>query len=156
MTSDRYQMPSGAELRFSENVIRTFMKYKQSKGKPEAGGILLGRVYIDGRVFVEKVTAPSKWDRAGRYFFDRSKVVAQRAVNATWRESDGHVIYLGEWHTHPEASPTPSLRDKIMIRNMRWQTQMEIDFLITVIVGLNDKWVGLETGTELVKLNREM
>ena len=41
-----------------------------------------------------------------------------------------------------------------MIHKMLEDSIMEIDFLITVIVGLEDYWVGLQKGNELRRLER--
>lgn len=140
---------------FTSRVDGIFARYRQSGRRPEQGGILLGRV-VEGEVVVEEATVPGFGDQFGRFFFHRDRSRAQRAVDRAWRESNGTVIYLGEWHTHPEAYPTPSRRDQEMIRNMRIQTKMEIEFLITVVVGLEGNWVGIETSAGLQRIEYQL
>lgn len=139
-------------LEFSQEVIDTFLEYRQGPDKDEAGGILLGRLYQGVRVILDAATVPNVQDKAGRYYFDRSREAAQAVVNEAWRASNGEQNYLGEWHSHPVPSPVPSDRDRQMIRNMFHQTRMEVDFLILVVVGLEENWVGMENGRRLRKL----
>src|SRR5262245_57673288 len=142
----RYQMGSSLILEFSQTVALTFNSYRQITDRKEAGGILIGRVWPDSRVLIEVATIPNSHDEAGRYYFNRSVEAAQQIINRVWEESRGEQIYLGEWHSHPEVDPWPSSLDRQMIRTMLRGTQMEIKFLILVVVGVHKNWVGLENG----------
>ena len=62
------------------------------------------------------------------------------------------MIYLGEWHTHNELNPTPSPRDKNMIKNMLKDSKMEIDFLILIIVGEKNNYIGVQSKSSLKEL----
>jgi integrative and conjugative element protein (TIGR02256 family) len=139
-----YRLSDGMTLRFSESACNALRKFRQTGRRNEAGGILLGRILANDEIVIEKVTRPGALDRAGRYFFDRARGPAQRTVEREWKKSNGEIIYLGEWHSHPEDFPTPSSRDKEMIRNMFKDTRMEIDFLVELIIGLEDDWVGIQ------------
>jgi integrative and conjugative element protein (TIGR02256 family) len=138
-------------LEISSEVIEVFKRYKQTNGKNEAGGILLGRCYKD-KVVIEHVTSPASCDKAVPAFFERNREKAQRVVNKEWGCRKGERIYLGEWHTHAEPYPQPSRRDRDMIYNMLKDTKMEIDFLFTIIVGTHDYWVGYQKGGKLTQL----
>jgi len=140
----RYAINETEFLELSETATSAFEAHKQVKRRKEAGGILLGTVYPSERVLISEVTLPSRFDKAGLYFFDRSRRRAQQIVDRCWKRSSGECVYLGEWHTHPEPVPSPSGRDRMMIRNMFDQTQMEIDFLFLVVVGTESTWVGIQ------------
>lgn len=78
----------------------------------ESGGILLGRIFENQRqFFVDEITQPMPSDRATKTSFYRSKAHHRIAVER-WRQSKGYCLYLGLWHTHPQAIPVPSLEDK--------------------------------------------
>ena len=109
-------------------VVNVFKKYEQKTGTAESGGILLGYVYKDHTEIV-KVTTPGKFDYYTKNVFIRSKISAQFQINKSWGKSKGTLIYLGEWHTHSEKNPTPSIVDKGMIRKSLKETIMEINFL---------------------------
>ena len=140
-------------LKISERVIRIFEKYEQKGDCQEAGGILLGNVAAD-HVEITDVTVPNRFDLRSFFSFVRAKIPAQLRINRAWKKSSGIAIYLGEWHTHRETNPTPSLEDKLMISKACKETRMEIDFLYLIIVGLNGTyWMGKQTSKTLMKLD---
>ena len=145
----RYQINDCEYLELSGDALKVFRAHVQPFGRNEAGGILLGCVYPNTSILIEKVTTPRYPDKAGPCFFDRSRKRAQQIVECEWKESSGVRIYLGEWHTHSESYPSPSKRDRTMIRNMFRQTKMQIDFLFLIIVGTRSNWVGIENGASL-------
>jgi integrative and conjugative element protein (TIGR02256 family) len=158
-------MPEPIEnLRFSNQqdrliikakVVNSFRRYEQKTGDNEAGGILLGNVYKDHNE-IATITTPGRLDKFGKLFFIRSKKGAQPRINRAWKKSYGTLIYLGEWHTHSEANPTPSSEDKTMIKKGREETIMEIDFLYLIIVGQNETyWVGKQTKEGLIELKSQ-
>jgi len=146
-----YELDSGHQLRFSDEALRTFDAYRN--GKVEAGGVLLGRVYPT-EVLIETATTPNRADKAGRYFFERSRTVAQRVVDSAWKASEGEQIYLGEWHSHPAQVAEPSGRDRDMILSNLHEAKMDIDFLVLVVLGWRTDWVGLAKQGKLQRLKR--
>jgi integrative and conjugative element protein (TIGR02256 family) len=151
----QYRFKGGNILGFSEDATETLLKYRQTRRKNEAGGILLGRVFIpSGNVIIEVATTPNQFDKAGTYYFDRSREAAQRIVNKAWKKSKGEHIYLGEWHSHPEPYASPSARDRRMIHNMFHQTRMHAGILFLVVVGTEENWIGVEDGVWLERLIR--
>jgi integrative and conjugative element protein (TIGR02256 family) len=78
----------------------------------EAGGILLGRYIVDSQgIVADEVTEPAAGDVREPRAFHRLDDLHARTVVERWRESDGCVHYVGEWHTHAEPRPTPSWID---------------------------------------------
>lgn len=124
-------------------VLQVLAGYRQlHQGAPESGGILLG--YRRGsHLHVTEATAPLVPDHASRTSFFRSAGPHQQAALARWRESGRTVDYLGEWHTHPEHSPTPSTID-----TGGWQRicSKRKKPMLFVIAGTQDRlWIGLGT-----------
>lgn len=67
-----------------------------------------------------------------------------------WHQSGGLVDYLGEWHTHPQALPTPSSVD---IREWHVLLKKYSGPLVFVVLGITDGlWVGLGQDTHLRQL----
>ena len=139
-------------LIIKKSVLKIFHRFADKKSINEAGGILLGNVY-NSHCEVVNITIPNKYDSYGRNFFVRSKRGAQPQINKAWKKSRGTEIYLGEWHTHFEVNPTPSITDKQLVKNSLQKTRMEIDFLFLVIVGQKRTlWVGKQTKDGLIEL----
>lgn len=145
-------LDSDRVLKVSDEVVAIFKRYEQTEGCREAGGVLLGKVAKDC-VSITDVTTPNRFDLRSFLSFVRNKIPAQFRINKAWEKSNGTTIYLGEWHTHREINPLPSLQDKKMILKTLRETKMEIDFLYLIIVGLSETyWVGKQTGRDLIKL----
>jgi len=123
-------------LRIGESALEHMLHLIQDDPrKPEAGGVLLGRHILEtSDAVVDKVTLPMEGDRQSRNSFFRAPRRHQEAIARAWRESGGTCTYLGEWHTHPECVPTPSLIDK-----WNWQRKLLTDkfsgFIFFVIIG---------------------
>ncbi|MBS5860328.1 Mov34/MPN/PAD-1 family protein [bacterium] len=119
--------------------------YKEKLPDLESGGIILGKILPNKHILIEALTHPNKKDKRGLYFFHRDRNEAQKIINQKWEESNGEIIYLGEWHTHNEDIPIPSKRDLTMIKNQLRTSKMEIDFLLLLIIGQKENYYGIET-----------
>src|SRR4051812_22094400 len=114
----RYRFENDKLLEFSDDALSTFNEHRQVEAQNESGGILVGRIFPDSRIRIEIATSASGCDDASRFGFKSSRVASQAVVDALWEASNATMHYLGEWHTHPKFAPTPSSRDRRMIRNM--------------------------------------
>jgi integrative and conjugative element protein (TIGR02256 family) len=128
--------PGGGRFQIGADALETLSGFVQdAPGRREAGGVLLGR-HIAGSadVVVDEVTTPMPGDRRRRFGFFRAAHRHQQAIDQAWKDSAGTSGYLGEWHTHPEPLPTPSLIDRV-----GWQYKLHFDhhvgLLFFVIVG---------------------
>jgi integrative and conjugative element protein (TIGR02256 family) len=96
---------------FRPDVLRLFAEHRQ--GAPalaESGGILLGSrrgLHLE----VTHATSPYPTDVRTCTSFERRSEGHQDEASARWRESEGTVDHIGEWHTHPELVPSPSSLD---------------------------------------------
>ncbi|VVM75278.1 hypothetical protein PS619_02016 [Pseudomonas fluorescens] len=92
---------------FNSTVLEVFKRYIQSDTGTEAGGILLG--HVRGRhLEILEATEPTTQDRRLKYFFERMVHGHEGVAERRWRDSNGLIRYVGEWHTHPQNRPTPS------------------------------------------------
>lgn len=139
--SDQYTI----EMR--SHVIDSIIHDVRAQSELEAGGILLG--YVErGLIQVVEATSPAEEDQRSRLGFIRSAKAAQSRIDSAWEESGGTRIYLGEWHSHPEGRAIPSSADRKMIARAHVSTEMEIDFLMILIVGMElDVWTGVQTSS---------
>lgn len=127
-------------------VFNRISEYRQVRsGDREAGGLLLG--YRRGRHFeVADATTPLRRDRRKRTFFDRCDPGHERYALKRWSDTARTMDYLGEWHTHPESSPTPSFHDIKEWRVLLVRRQAPLLFLI---VGTRDVWMGCGNATSI-------
>ena len=105
--------PDGVRLvAVHPKVIETIKEWVERGSRSrEAGGILVGS-YRGDHVEVSARTVPMRRDTRSRTLFDRVDGGHQDAAMRAWRSSGERDTYVGEWHTHPEAHPSPSLLDR--------------------------------------------
>lgn len=141
-----YVNAKGNKFKLSQAVVVQLHSFVQGEStKKEAGGILLGRYILDCEdVVVDKITDPMKGDRRSRLRFFRSACLHQQAINKAWISSGGTCNYLGEWHTHPETDPSPSIIDILGWRKRLLFDRFDSDVLFFVIVGTQriNAWQG--------------
>lgn len=106
----------------------------------EVGGVLVGS-RRGPHFHIRDASLPQTSDRASPVRFWRRPDGHQEFVDSAWHKSKGHVIYLGEWHSHPEAVPTPSTIDR-----SSWASTVRTHGrpMVFVIVGTSGLWLTVE------------
>lgn len=83
---------------------------QSSCSQHEAGGLVLG--YRKGAyLHAVDVTQPRRWDRQSRTSFYRSEKIHGEEALSNWHRSLHTVDWIGDWHSHPGFSCTPSATD---------------------------------------------
>ena len=130
-----YYNYNGLTIRLSNQVVNKLNSFYSSEKKYETGGILLGLFNHD---FIEITEAYKlKSDILSKFHYRRNTKLAQKLVDKRWTETNGVVNYLGEWHTHPEMSSTPSCVDKITLANVLFRLEDKIPGVVILILGKN-------------------
>jgi len=146
---ERYKLPD-YELIIQPDALKIMKSFIQNdKKKHESGGILLGQIK-DSKIYVQNVSTPNKFDKSGRYYFHRDKDAAQIIIDYEFANSCGSVIYLGEWHTHPEAAPSPSTQDMRMIKGQYNSGTLNVPFVLMIIQGTCKIFVSYFNGENLI------
>lgn len=83
---------------------------KKTKNNYETGGILLGHV-TENNLYINIATDAGPNVIKSRSSYIRDDKYGQSRIDEEFIKSDGKNIYLGEWHSHPIASNTPSSID---------------------------------------------
>lgn len=129
-------------LHFSESTLETFRLHIQARDADcEAGGLLLGSVH-GSHMLIEQATIPTAWDKRFRYLFERLPFGHESIALSRWRESQGTIRYLGEWHTHPQDYPSPSGIDRTEW-NLLSEKRIDKRPTLAVIVGRKSLYVEL-------------
>lgn len=117
--------------------------------KREAGGILIGS-YRGPHIEILACTTPMPGDRRCAWMFDRRDKGHAVAANIYWKESGGQLTFVGEWHTHPEDYPSPSIVDR---RTWTKVTKSSpVDPKVFLIAGRRSAWIGLGTKQTVAEL----
>ena len=126
-------------------------------GRLETGGVLIGRYSRFGdRVVVTKVTGPPRDSRHFPFSFIRGIAGLTRRLRREWVEG---AYYVGEWHFHPFAAPTPSSLDIEQIMVFAADADLRCPCPVLLVFGGDprDAWslsvaVVMETGLSLIHI----
>lgn len=111
-------------------IIKSLRKaYRQPNRHIEKGGILLGMRKV-GAIEVTTVTFPTTQDIGTPTRFHRSDKFHQKTAMDEWRNSGDTVDWIGDWHSHPNASPIPSQIDKDEWKRIVRHTRKDMIFLV--------------------------
>jgi integrative and conjugative element protein (TIGR02256 family) len=95
----------------------------------EQGGLLLG-YRKESALQITSYTLPQKWDYATPFLFKRNTRGHKKLAHDEWRRSGKTVDWLGEWHTHPGGTATPSITDRRSWQRLVRHTKKPMTFLI--------------------------
>ena len=104
---------TGVKLVIDEKVCRFYGDYISTYDfAKESGGIIIGTLSLaENKVFITDVTTPYKEDKRGTNYFKRAEFGHQEEMDSLWKKSKYRKTYLGEWHTHRQDVPIPSVVD---------------------------------------------
>ncbi|WP_338895642.1 Mov34/MPN/PAD-1 family protein [Klebsiella pneumoniae] len=82
-------------------VVRLLKSYRQMQYvSTEAGGVLIGE-RRGPHIVITHISEPGPGDIRTRNRFERKGDHHQLKVDELFEQSNGFLVYLGEWHTHP-------------------------------------------------------
>jgi integrative and conjugative element protein (TIGR02256 family) len=126
----------GCAVRIPGEVLSSMWEVAANSKPRETGGTLVGHYSEDLRdAFVTaalEATIGAGKQRA-RFYRPPDNVDGQLA--RIYDESGGLIHYLGEWHTHPDAAPTPSPTDLSTLRSLARSRSVATDTPFMVILG---------------------
>lgn len=104
----------GLALHLADDAMRQMVREVRRHRRSETGGVLIGFYSEDlCCVHVLEATGPGRFSFHAPFAFMRGVKDLQRAVDSAG--ADG-LYYVGEWHSHPGRSASPSAQD---IRQMQ-------------------------------------
>ena len=103
----------------------------------EFGGLLIGKYSDDFKTcIIETTILPVKY-KSSRYGFERGKKGLKSKLTEFYN-SEPRLIYVGEWHTHPDSLAIPSSKDKTAMKEIEDNNDVNITSPLLLIIGLNN------------------
>lgn len=131
---------SSQRVLIKEGVIEHMASYRQlSWYAREAGGQLFGTV-SSSEVVISKATGPYRGDQRWRTSYRSNPQLAQTAID---QQAKKGLLYMGEWHTHPEDHPTASSTDLDAVAKLQRASSTRLSNLLMVIQGRHVGHLGL-------------
>lgn len=110
----------------------------------EFGGILIGRYSDDLQTcMVEKTILPKVYKSSKEVFERGAKGLKEQLLS--YFNQEPKLIYLGEWHTHPDGLPLASQMDKKAMLEIESHEDVKIQFPILLILGVNKDFYSVGT-----------
>jgi integrative and conjugative element protein (TIGR02256 family) len=107
-----------------------------ARAPAETGGMLLGYISPDGSdIAVTHLVGAGPEAVHRRNSFEPDAIWQQGQLNRIYQESGYLTTYLGDWHSHPEGSPTPSREDTRTARRVARYQGSRIAHPLTIILG---------------------
>jgi len=119
----------------------------------EHGGIIVGKLEPDKKqILITDITFPQEDDICKAFSFCRLEKKHQLIMDNLWKESQFTKTYLGEWHTHNEKNPMPSMVDKRNWHNII-KRDKNSDWLFFIIVGTRNLGIWTIDNGKIVKMS---
>ena len=125
----------GLKLVISESLINTIHQKGIQQYPNEFGGLLVGKYSEDMKTcFIEETIIPIKY-KSSKYYFERGKEGVFEKLQAFYNQ-EPRLIYIGEWHTHPDMTPEPSETDKRAMLEIAEHKEVLINSPVLIILGI--------------------
>lgn len=123
-------------IEFEPKAAALLRGFAEAKQKVETGGVLIGSEE-NGVVIVREVTdaGPNAEEKATHFRYDADYVNGKLRDAADRLGEKG--VYVGEWHTHLEAKPRPSIRDIESLTDIATAPNFLTDEPVMIIAGLD-------------------
>jgi len=139
----KLQLPAGQIVDVLSGIPETISKYVQSaENAPESCGYILGyKDRFTENITLTCITEPHSNDYRSRMFCTLKDDNHYINLNAHRRQKN---YFMGTWHTHPQATPTPSSIDfDEWIKTLRYDiTGYEYAFFLILGLSQFQIWAG--------------
>jgi integrative and conjugative element protein (TIGR02256 family) len=134
-------------------VLEHFHAHRQTKASAsEVGGQLFAE-FQPGRICICLATGPASVDKRSRFWFIPDQKRQNAEIQKHFKEQ---LHFVGDWHTHPEPTPTPSGTDLNSMRDCFKQSRHQLKSFVMIIVGQAELpdglWVSLHTEKRIDRL----
>ncbi|WP_367209935.1 Mov34/MPN/PAD-1 family protein [Sphingobacterium sp. R2] len=101
---------TGLRISIEQSLIDMLVLYGRNQYPKEFGGVLVG-YYSDDKRTVNIIDSILPIDfKSTKTSFERGVEGLKEALEEYYRQ-DPSLVYIGEWHTHPDNNPIPSVTD---------------------------------------------
>lgn len=126
----------GLKIEVKQSLLDELYELGLKHYPKEFGGLLVGYYSEDFKTcIVENSIVPKKY-KSSRYFFERGKDGLKQKLTEFYN-STPRLIYVGEWHTHPDGIPSPSNTDLNAMIEIAESGEVNIENPILMILGVS-------------------
>ena len=130
-----------SDLGLSIEVHPTLLQELYKKGlehyPKEFGGLLVGRYSSDRKMVVLVATILPTRFKSSQYSFERG-MQGVREILQEYYEQSPRLLYVGEWHTHPDGPAIPSATDIRALQEITCHSEVHIENPVLLILSLGN------------------
>lgn len=128
---------TGLRIFIEQRLIDKLARYGRNHYPNEFGGVLVG-YYSDDKRMVNIIDSILPTDfKSTRTSFERGVEGLEEALEGYY-DQDPSLVYIGEWHTHPNAAPVPSCTDDNAMREIVAASSVCIENPVMIIIGITE------------------
>lgn len=141
---ETYQLPNSyLKLIISKKILERIQKQSISDYPNETGGILMGSRIDDKTLFITEMVIPKDFDSSPNSY-TREVADINLYLAESYHRSNGFINYLGEWHSHPNASAQFSQKDLRTMQKIANEPNTNNKNPLLLICGFNIKQFDLK------------
>jgi integrative and conjugative element protein (TIGR02256 family) len=107
----------------------------------ETGGLLVGYRADNDEVVIQELVGPGPEARHSPVRFVPDHAWQCQRLDEIYRKSNGRLVYIGDWHTHPHGVPEMSTLDRRTLRNIARHPGIGLGLPVMLIGGnANGTW----------------
>jgi integrative and conjugative element protein (TIGR02256 family) len=124
-----------SSIHISKRVLKTIEEITSNHYPKEFGGVFIG--YKSKEDFIiTNILIPDEY-KNGKTIFVRYPGTLNERLSEIHNITNGKIQYLGEWHSHPDGSTSPSNIDINAMKEIAVDKKINIDKPLLMIVGVN-------------------
>lgn len=148
-----YPIPNSKQyITISTAVIKKLTNNIQKFDNPERGGLLFADFKLP-EIYISDISLPYKNDIQKTYYFIPDQEHQQREIVKKFQKG---LHFVGEWHTHPQRNPEPSILDINSMRASFLKSNHELNYFILIILSntenFNNTWISIHDSIPYIKL----
>lgn len=127
----------GLKIRIEEKLVQRIFSCGSLHYPNEFGGILIGRYEDNNKCLLICDTILPKKFKSSKYSFERG-ILGLRTELEKYFSQIPSLIYVGEWHTHPNGTATPSLTDLKAMQEIVEHKEVYINNPVLLIMSITE------------------
>lgn len=121
---------------FRDELISKMYSLGKKHYPKEYGGLLIGCYSENKKIaYCDNIILPKKY-KSSKFGFERGNEGLKKALTKLYKQTPS-LIYIGEWHTHPDNPPIPSKTDLNAIYEIANDERVLITSPILLIISLD-------------------
>jgi len=128
----------GLSIVIDDKLVNQLCRLGSDHYPKEYGGLLVGRYVNDSKeLIIEETVLPKKF-KSSVVSFERGVEGLRKTLKSFFDRSPS-LIYVGEWHTHPDGMPIPSPTDSSALRTIVAHHEVSIENPVLLIIVVSSK-----------------